>query len=112
MSNEKLKPKRKKWIFIAIVGVISLVLLMLIFSIFTTWAQNGGDVVGVLETSVKLKNISSIIQALLILYLWWNWEHLVVNNKKSTERSRAALSKAKNSICGFGFLVLFIFWFL
>jgi membrane protein implicated in regulation of membrane protease activity len=112
MSNEQLKPKRKKWIYVAIGGVISLVLLMLIFSVFTTWAQNGGDVVGVLETSGKLKNMSSIIQALAIVYLWWNWDELVVNNKKSTERSRAALRKGKNSICGFGFFLLLIFWFL
>lgn len=100
----------KKWLKIFGLTIISLVVLSIIFSAFVGWIKNGGDAAGLLETSRNLKNGSSFIQAGLLVFLFLQWEQIIVS--RSATKAHLALRKAKYPVCSVAFGLLILFWSL
>ena len=93
-----------KWLFIlALIGGVFLIAL----NFFKSWLESGGDINFVIGQLRNIKNISSFIQAAVLIVIWINWESIIV--KKSAKSAQPALIRSKNTIIGFMFVLLIFF---
>lgn len=101
-------PKTRRIFTIKKISLFALIILVLysFAAIFYSWVVDGGDVDGLLETVKTVKYFSSFVQFLVLGFVWWYWEKIVVLPSKP--KAHKALRDARNNLCIFGAFLLLI----
>lgn len=89
---------------------LGLFTLFVLFMGLLSWVKNGGDTAVLMNASNNAKVFSSVIQLVLLSYLYIKWETVIV--QKSQPKAQIALRSAKNPICVLALIVLMLFTFL